>query len=52
MQEHFVDYFIFLSNSSFSAILDKTQFERTKLAHVLNADTITSNIISMFTLPI
>ena len=38
VQGYFVDYFIFLSNTSFSAILGKAQFEITKLAHVLNAD--------------
>ena len=39
MQGHFVDHFIFLSNTPFSDIFEKkTQFEITKLAHVLNAD--------------
>ena len=38
MQKHFVDYFIFLSNTSFSAILENAQFEITKLTLVLNAD--------------
>ena len=33
-----MDYFIFLSNTSFSAILEKAQFEIKKLAHVLSTD--------------
>ena len=33
MQEHVVDYFIFVSNTS-----EKAKFEILKLAHVLNAD--------------
>ena len=37
-QEHYGEYFIFLSNILFSAILEKAQFETTKLASVLNAD--------------
>ena len=33
-----MDYFIFLFNTSFSAILEKAQFEITILAYVLNTD--------------
>ena len=33
-----MDYYIFLSNTSFSAISEKAKLEITKLAHVLNAD--------------
>ena len=38
MQEHFVDYFIFLSNTYFSSILKNAQFEISNLARVLNAN--------------
>ena len=33
-----MDNFIFQSNASFSAILEKAKFEITKLEHVFNAD--------------
>ena len=33
-----MDYFIFLSNTSFPALLEKAQLEITELEHVLNAD--------------
>ena len=39
VHENLVDYLIFLSNTSFSSILENAQFGITKLAHVLNANT-------------
>ena len=33
-----MDFFIFLSNTSFSAILKKAQLKITKLTHVLSTD--------------
>ena len=38
VQDHYVENFMFLSNTSFSAILEKVLLETTKLASVLNAD--------------
>ena len=38
VHERLVDDLIFLSNKSFSSILENAQFEITKLAHVLNAN--------------
>ena len=35
-----MDYFIYLSNISFSSILEGSQFETTKLAHDLNTNNI------------
>ena len=37
VHEHFVNYLILLSNTSFSSILVNAQIEMTKCAHVLNA---------------
>ena len=33
-----MDYFIFLTNTSFFAVLEKAQFKITKLTHVLSTD--------------